>query len=354
MARKLAIKYTLNRAHVNTETSKTLFVQCPVCARSMRWSHETQKKFQNGGIGHQCSNCKSYIGAVICGNCSASYLMDDKEWCSIDSNNPYICSKCNEPLVPKTEGRYPIATDIIESKVFQAFTSKKGETGYVEYVKEKFSLKFIDELMLYHQTTYERLHLAESYMGTLTEYDFPVSFMFFNTPNFNEAGDIVDRNKRDQYNNLIYVFSTSLFSALESTLQEVNMVCKLGKDEWKVSYKLLDKIPSDCAPLNVICRQIANDRRFLYLKDLRNLLAHRRVTLLASNVTYDLPAQWPFRPHAVEGRCINYLPDKPLAKPGKGRYEEKKELKSTVTELYEFIMNSIDDIYLSLSKELGD
>ena len=64
--------------------------------------------------------------------------------------------------------------------------------------------------------------------------------------------------------------------------------------------------------------------------------------------------QWPFRPHAVEGRCINYLPDKPLAKPGKGRYEEKKELKSTVTELYEFIMNSIDDIYLSLSKELGD
>ena len=94
-------------------------------------------------------------------------------------------------------------------------------------------------------------------------------------------------------------------------------------------------------------------KKFNYLKDLRNLLTHRRVPILASNVVYDLPQPSPFRPFAIRGKCINYLPDRPLDMPRSETYHHKKEVNQTLEGLYNFIYETIDDIYFSMAKDLG-
>jgi len=274
--------------------------------------------------------------------------MDDNEWCSITGKEPFVCSRCDEPLVPKRERCISLATKVVESKVFQAFTPKVSEIKFVSCAKEKVAAELISVLSRYHQTTYERRSLAKEQLESLNNIDISISMKVFNTP---ELDGVVDKNAEhgvDKSQDVIYVLVISLFSALESALQEVNLVCDLKKGEREVSYKLLGKIPDEYGLLNAICKSVLNDGRFIYLNDLRNLLIHRRITLLASDVKYDLPNVSPFSPYFVKGECINYLPDRPLVEPGKESYKDKKEVKSTLRELCDYINDVIDNIYLTM------
>ena len=75
---------------------------------------------------------------------------------------------------------------------------------------------------------------------------------------------IEDDNK---HHNIIYVLVLSLFSALESLLHEVNLVCDLGVKEWKVDDRLLQEIPPAFHNLKKLCLDISTQDDFLYLKD---------------------------------------------------------------------------------------
>jgi len=347
----MEIKHNLNRARVNLNDTSPLFIQCPVCAKAIRWSQTTQDQFQAGGVGHRCFNCKSYIGVVICGGCEANYLIDDEKWCAITTEKPFICSNCEESLVPRSAGDFSLALNVIETTKFYAFTSSDNENKYVEIVKTRLAVQKVELLALYHQTTYERFCLAKEQLDNLTKMEIPLSFKVFNTSELIESSDAKNKTKGADHIAKLYILAVSLFSAIESVMQEVNIVCDLQIDEGKVSYALLGKIPPNYQNLKSICDDIWKDERFLYLKDLRNVLVHRKIALLATLAKYDIPRILPFSPLSVEGECINYLPDNPLAKPGKECFENKKEIKNTVKELSDYVSESIDNIYLALAKE---
>lgn len=348
----MEIKHNLNRARINLDDTSPLFIQCPVCAGPIRWGQATQDGFQAGGVGHRCFNCKSYVGVVICGGCEAIYLMDDEKWCAITTEKPFICSNCDEPLVPRSVEIFSLAISVIETTKFYAFTSSDNENKYVETVKTSLAVHKVELLALYHQTTYERLCLAKEQLDNLTKMEIPISFKVFNTSELIESSDEKNKTKDADHVAKLYILVVSLFSAIESVMQEVNTVCDLQIDERKVSYALLGNISPNYQNLKCVCDDIWRDERFLYLKDLRNVLVHRKIALLATLAKYNMPKTLPFSPLTVEGECINYLPDNPLSKPGKECFENKKEIKNTVKELADYVSEAIDNIYLALAEEL--
>jgi len=129
------IKHTLTRARIEVNTNDPVFIKCPECARSISWVSETQKKFEAGGVGHQCSNCNAYIGVVECTGCRGKYILTDQKWCSITQENPFACSKCSALLVPKIEDNISLATTIIETKVLHNNGISVHENDFIYIAK---------------------------------------------------------------------------------------------------------------------------------------------------------------------------------------------------------------------------
>lgn len=210
--------------------------------------------------------------------------------------------------------------------------------------------ELLDTLSLYHETSYERLNLARKQIKELGNCDISISFVMSNDEDLSNRSSVCSKLDKNEHQHLIYVLAIALFSALESMLQEVNLVCGLGCK--KVNYKLLEEIPTRYDNLMNVCIDISKNENFIYLRDLRNLLAHRRITLLVSDVRYDLPQRNPFRPYIVKGKCINYLPDKPLVVPGEETFSQKKEVKRTLEGLHNYICEAKERIYQALAVEV--
>jgi hypothetical protein len=347
----MKVKHTLNRLIVEKSSFDELYIECPVCTKPVCWKHRVQVSYQNGGVGHECSNCKSYIGGVFCSNCNSRYLMDDKQWCSITDEKPFTCSECLEPLVPKVEKDFSFSTRLIEKTNLKAFTTDKREKGFIADAKRCLNEQSQDALSIYHETTFERIKLAEYQLDILMNLDTRISFVISNNK------DLYDSNNEhietdNKHHSIIYVLVLALFSALESLLHEINLACDLGLKEWKVDDNMLLKIPLEFPILKRVCLDILKQEDFLYLKDLRNLLTHRRLTLLALNASYEFPHPSPFRPYTIRAKCITYLPDKPIAEIGSETYNNKKELKQTLKKSYDFICDTKERVYEALSIEL--
>lgn len=346
----MANKHTISRAVLTTESEENAYLKCPSCGGAVAWNKETQRRFQVGGVGFKCSACDAYVGIFSSSCCATLHIIDDNTWELIRDGKPFSCVGCSELLIHKVDVGISLTASFIEKDLLHPYTTNKNEISYISNAESRLSPAVQEFLAIYHQTTYERMRLAREQISKVENLDLSTSFVTSNNEGmFDKDADEApfDNNELQQS---IYITAISLFSAIESLAQEINVFCELGKDESKVKYTLLNNLPSEFLELKEACNKAFEHPTLEYLKGLRNLLVHRKVTLMAMDVVYELPKSMPIKPTNFRASALFYLPDEPLSDIGLETFNDKKEVRTTLRQMAQEVESVLNDVYGHLSK----
>lgn len=341
-------KQTLSRAELTTESEKNCYMKCPSCGNAVLYDQVTQDGFQAGGIGHKCPTCSAYIGIFRGSCCGTLHIIDHERWNLINQEYPISCVNCSEPLLRKKDGGERLVSSFIEKDLLHPYTTNQNEADYIANARSQLKPETQELLAIYHQSTYERMCLAKDQLSKLIESELTTSFVLSNNKNLTDTGALELKNNSLQQS--IYIVVISLFSAIESLAQEINVFCSLDFKERKVDYKLFGNIPSRFPELSDVCKKVSENQIFKYLRGLRNILAHRKVVLMAIDAIYDLPEFMPITPRNVIAYAMFYLPDDPEVEIGSETYNDKNEVKATLRRMMNEIESVLSDIHYYLSK----
>lgn len=335
-----------------TET-ETLYFPCPNCAQGIQLSKSIQERLQYGGVGHQCPHCGRYIAIVVGTCCNRMFAVDDLAWDRLARGRPIDCPSCNNSLYLRHRAGVPLGSSFRETPTLSCFSEHASEVAFISAAKLMLPDASREALAIYHRTTKERLSLAFEYLNILQDNELTSSFAVFNTPNLHEVQVRETLPSSSALPNLVFLISSSLFSAIESLAQEANIVIRPSRNERDVSYQIFGQIDTSKTELSKHCAAFIRQPNFIYLKKLRNLSLHRRVSTLATVAEFTLPAYMPIRPSSISPVCIHYLPDDPLAATGKETFDNKCEVKNTLNMLGTDVRRFTHDLYDTLAKQLS-
>ena len=341
-------------AFPNLPESKPLFIQCPNCARGVPFSKAAQDQLAAGGVGHECPNCKRYIAVVVGSCCNTWFSVDDKEWDRLAAQQSRDCPACGTNLFLVQRPEVVLGTSFRELPTLCCFLETTAEAAFIEAAKSALGPSDVNRLALYHRTTYERLSLAAEHVEYLQACEFPSSFAMFNNVALADSGPSNLQPSSSALPNLVFQITTSTLSAIESLAHEVNVAIGSPWKEGRVSYKKLRDVPSGLGELRESCVSFIEQSDFVYLKALRNLSMHRRVTTLATMATFPFPAHQSIKPSSVRPECTHYLPDDPDVEPGEETFDAEREVKSTLAALQDRVHIFADDLYGILANVLVD
>lgn len=336
-----------------TPETEPLFFQCPNCAEGVPFSKSTHMRLLQGGVGHPCPHCDRHIAIVVGSCCNSIFAVDEVTWDQLTQWRTVDCPSCSTPLCLAQRTEIALETSFREIPTLRCFSENASEVAFIDAVKTMLPEASQHVLAIYHHTTLERLSLASGYLEALQNQELTSSFAIFNTPNLDEVPPSGALSGSSVLPNLIFQITSTLFSAIESLAQETNVVIGSPWREDNVGYWSFGKIPTTQIELSTCCAAFITQPDFIFLRDLRNLSLHRRVTTLATVAKFTLPSYMSIRPSSVSADCIHHLPDDPSVAPGKETFGNKREVKSTLKQLGEEVNGFVHNLYGSLAKHLS-
>jgi predicted RNA-binding Zn-ribbon protein involved in translation (DUF1610 family) len=313
----------------NSETAPVFF-RCPNCGNGIPFSESAQQRLVQGGVGHRCPNCERYVALVVGSCCDDLFAVDDVKWDQLVKERPVDCPNCGTGLYLPQRAEISLGVSCRESSTLCCFTESAHEAAFIEAAKLVLPAGSQDLLAIYHHTTHERLSLAAAHLEALKNHALTSSWAIYNNPGLEEAHAKEVAFSASVLPNAVFQITSSVFSAIESLAQETNIMIGAPWHEDKVSYRFFEKIPLEPNKISECCTDFVRQPNFVFLRNLRNLSLHRRITILATMAIFTLPAYQSIRPSSVHPDCIHYLPDNPLVPPGKETFENKREVKSTL------------------------
>lgn len=233
--------------------SEPLFIECPHCARGVPFSKVIQEQLAVGGVGHQCPNCNRFIAVVVGSCCNSCFSIDDNEWDQLAEGQSLECPGCGSLLCMIKRPEIVLGTSFREMPTLSCFSSRTNEANFIEAAKTVLSALDSERLALYHSTTYERLSLAADQIDYLQSCELTSSFAVFNNPHLEDDNQSESQLSSSVLQNLVFQITTSLSSAIESLVQEVNIAIGTPWKESRVGYQKLQDIPTKFAELNAFC-----------------------------------------------------------------------------------------------------
>lgn len=312
-----------------------LFFPCPNCARGVPFTIRSQQRLSQAGVGHRCPNCRRYVALVVGSCCNEIFPVDQETWKNLAQEKPTRCLHCDTELYLKARSNPALGVSFRTMPLLYAYSDNASETVFVAAAKNTMDKNQLNMLAVSHQTTYERLSLAEKQVGSLQSMALISPFGIFNNPELEDSALSHSTSNIASLPNLVFQVSTALFSAVESLAQEVNVIIGMPWKEHLVSYNSFGDIPPNYAELHESCSRFLKQPDFLYLKNLRNVSQHRRITTLATDATYLMHPYSPIEPGSLKSESIHYLPDNPSAKYGTETYAVKREVQATLVALTE-------------------
>lgn len=285
--------------------------------------------------------------------CSPLFAISQDDWQTLSDGRSIECPKCGERLYFRPRPELKIATSVRVVPVLRAFSDSDYEQQFISAASSPDDPASETALAVFHQTTYERLALAMKCLEGFRVSALETSAGFYNNNELSHPDLTKDHADETAISNWIYQFAVSLFSAVESLAQEINIALRVGLKERDAGYKalrgrLLERIGAPTEALAFI-----NGDDFNYLKGLRNLCQHRRIATQAIIIERSLAEHPPIVPRRLS-KSIRYLPDDPEAHWGKERFDEKLEVRETVSRLFERSAEFIDLCYAAAARAIDE
>ncbi|MGR3309796.1 MAG: hypothetical protein ACUZ77_03390 [Candidatus Brocadiales bacterium] len=315
-----------------------------------------------------CEACNLYLVFYgPCHSCGGELFLTDSVVDDALEGKQVLCDYCQKPL-NLDELNVGTTSFVLSGTPVPGLVvcqNLPNEPDFIASAKARLAGNQIEEqyLGIYHCSTAFRLRATSRYLKSLREV--PFSIVMYNYCDSAISDTTLKDDERDlDFETGIFGFVMNGRSMLDVFAHEINFVYRyMGvthrtdsffdytnpSDEQKVDLqcvkgKLNRLLPNE--PITLFLNQEMNGGWFQYLTDLRDVNYHRRILIGLREARYPHKKLLRIRPTKVEGEEPKmFLPDKPKLPWADCTFDQKRELRTTFTDIEAWLHDFLNTVY---------
>ncbi len=323
-----------------------------------------------------CNACDVYFDWYgSCHSCGADLFLTDTDVDNALEGKQVPCAKCHKPL---NTDRFNVGTTMFVGSAIPvpelAVRLKlPKESDFIREAKTRLAgdLSTERQLAVYHCSTAFRARAASRYLQALRNKKIPFSLALFNYNPETSNTTLSEDDSDFDLETTVFGFVMNARSTLDVLAHEINLVYRYtaalheqahffdytdpNKEKKVALLELTKKICSVCPqdPMSAFLNLETCAGWFKYLTDLRDVNYHRRILIGPRESRYSLKKLLRVRPTKVPPEnTVMFLPDSPKLLWTNCGYNQKRELRTTFTEIEGRLSNFLDETYGYLTVRL--
>lgn len=286
-------------------------IKCPKCENIILLTHRRQTELADGGAGHECKNCKSYLAAFQCPKCMIDIICDDEEWQNLFKPSGIACPKCKATLYKERWPSLITCSSHITMPVLSCWSGTEEEDVYIANINKKLDKKQKDIVTTRHHSVGVRMLSAKESLSFLTinEWYSPVVMLNSLIP---VKDDKIYKTPFDHdFHSNFFGLINNLRSALDILAQEIAAILSPETPEKDIDLGTINKVIKN-TELIALVDDYKNSTSFIYLNKIRNVLQHRRIPMMVTEEFYDTSELYnTIRPKIIRSKAFVRLPTDP-------------------------------------------